>query len=169
MTQNNIIFLDIDGVLNGQYSKIYKKNDEDLDCKKAQLLKELVRKTNSKIVLSSSWKNNWEGTRRRKKLLSFLSRNGLKLYDITITHSGNNYEIIYDDSAVYEKDYDRGQEIIEYINSHKVDNYVILDDIISLGKELDKHLVVTKYYYGNGLSKKDVKKAIKILNGECYD
>lgn len=161
-----IIFLDIDGVLNGEYTNIYKKEDFDLDCKKAQLLKTLVRKTGAKIVLSSSWKRGWENTLRRKRLLSFFAKNGLKLYDVTPSLSGDDYEIIYAGKAIYEKDFSRGKEIKAYLNTHNISNYVIFDDIIDLGEDLKEHLVVTKFYYGNGISKKDIKKALKILNSD---
>lgn len=159
-----VIFLDIDGVLNGEYSKIYKKEDGDLDCKKAKLIKELVRKTGAKIVLSSSWKHRWDNTLRKKKLLKFFAENSLKLYDITPTFDGDDYEIIYAGKAVYERDFVRGREITQYLLTHDIESYVIFDDIIDLGKEHKDNLIVTKFYYGNGISKKDIKKALKILN-----
>lgn len=159
-----IIFLDIDGVLNGEYTNVYKKEDFDLDCKKAELLKQLVRKTGAKIVLSSSWKQHWNKTLRKKRLLKFFAKNGLRLYDVTPTFSGDDYEIIYAGKAIYERDFVRGREITQYLLDHNVESYVIFDDIIDLGEQHKNNLVVTKFYYGNGVSKKDIKKALKILN-----
>lgn len=159
-----VIFLDIDGVLNGEYSNIYKKQDFDLDYKKAQLIKYLVRKTGAKIVLSSSWKYNWKNTLRKKRLLSFFARNGLKLYDVTPDINDDDYEIIYAGKAIYEKDFSRGKEIKNYIQKHNITQYVIFDDIIDMGDDLREHLITTKFYYGNGVSKKDIKKALKVLN-----
>ena len=56
-----IIFLDFDGVLNSK-KYIALKNEPgvcfDPEC--LNLLKEIVLKTNAKIVLTSSWREHWD-------------------------------------------------------------------------------------------------------------
>ena len=54
-----VIFLDIDGVLNYSGCKekiggIFFVNDERI-----KILKEIIDKTNAKIVLSSTWRSGW--------------------------------------------------------------------------------------------------------------
>ena len=63
-----IVFLDVDGVLNSlNYTPV-----QDVKCvddlyvieeEKIKLLKEIIIKTNAKIVISSTWRNN-ENTKR---------------------------------------------------------------------------------------------------------
>ena len=158
----NIIFLDIDGVLNCITTKDTCGPYRGIEDIKVSLLKEIVDSSNAKIVLVSSWKEWWFKEDRLKKeqddlanyLDEKLAKEGLSIYDKT-------------------EDYDsikRGEGIIEYLyklNRRGIDvnNYVILDDLMFDYKKtkLTKHLVQTSFLYG-GLQKKHVKKAIEILN-----
>lgn len=72
----NIIFLDIDGVLNNwkEAKEHYEKTKRPYICfdwpfskKSMKVLRRLVKQTDSKIVLSSSWRNT-------KKLEKFLEK-----------------------------------------------------------------------------------------------
>ena len=176
-----IIFLDIDGVLNGYgkftgfcykvFSKLhllkFVKRHYDLfgiRTHKVKLLSKIVRKTGAMVVLSSSWRNGWyrsyaEKSDRHKELEDKLTK-----YNITVI-------------GITPKDYsgNRGLEIQEYIDTcgYKIDNFVILDDekfdIVSLFPD---NLVLTSYggditgawYENTGLKKKHVDLAVKILN-----
>ena len=84
----NIIFLDIDGVLNSHRKliEVYKKTHKphsgynypfDEIC--LNNLKELVEKTNSKIVITSSWRKDEEG---RNKIIQTLKDYSLDQYII---------------------------------------------------------------------------------------
>ena len=79
----NIIFLDVDGVLNStnKLIEVYNKTKKQhsgysypFDEKCLENLKTLVNKTNSKIVISSTWRKNEKG---RRILL-----NALKEYEL---------------------------------------------------------------------------------------
>lgn len=71
---NNIIFLDIDGVLNSNKYFDSISNKEcinpvdrlmlDIDVSKVKILLEVINKTNTKIVITSSW--------RRMKLYPYI-------------------------------------------------------------------------------------------------
>ena len=81
-----VIFLDVDGVLihNESLDGINLHIDEE----NVKTLKEIVDKTDAKIVLSSSWRkeynNDLPGKRNRYKVLeNILNRNGLEIYDRT--------------------------------------------------------------------------------------
>ena len=176
-----IIFLDIDGVLNG-YSKwtgyCYKvfsklhllkfiKRHYDLfgvRTHKVKLLSKIVKKTGAKVVLSSSWRYGWyesydKKTDREKELEDKLMK-----YNITVI-------------GITPKDYsgNRGLEIQEYMEycGYTIDKFVILDDekfdILSLYPD---NLILTSrdgnirgaWYENTGLKRKHVNKAVKLLN-----
>lgn len=153
-----IIFLDIDGVLNYKGCKARSATgclgiDED----KLLILKRIVQKTNSKIVLTSTWKTDWvkkfEGylSPDGQYLVDRLESVGLKIYDKTIDPAWHL----------------RGQGITDWIENSKcnVEQFVIIDDesfdFIELG--LDNRFVKTNFT--DGLLPEHVDKAICILNG----
>lgn len=191
----NIIFLDIDGVLNGYnrwntlgWNIICKFNSEKLKnwyrnftdpCgiheNKIKLLAEIVHSTNAKVVMSSCWRHSYwkfingvsDSTDDVKRLASLFNKYNIEVIDITQKS----------------KDGRREDEIIAWLSRHedKIDNFIILDDEnFDLKCFVDKELVQTSSifkgeiirgfdYEDTGLKRKHVKKAIKILNGESYD
>lgn len=142
----NIIFLDVDGVLNDAVTTADLMNDfptkPHLDC-----LKQIVDATGAKIVLSSTWR------------LFPSARNDVK-------NALRNVGLEFIDKTKELKD--RATEIEEWLSRHpEVENYVILDDeCISLAR-LKKNLVQTTFY--RGLLPEHVSKAINILNGGTND
>lgn len=89
MKQTNYIFLDVDGVLNNKkhYSKQHKKYGGRFFCENMPFnprsilnLRKIVRKTNAKVVISSSW-------RRSEKAMTVLEARlieyGIKIYSST--------------------------------------------------------------------------------------
>lgn len=158
---NNIIFLDIDGVLNYlkyfiemkniriNYNKVFYNNNYyatflinllDIDPNKLYLLKEIIRETNSKVVISSSWRN----LKIYPLVEDYLIKMGIPVIGTTP----------YIDSK-------RGLEIKTYLKEHKVDNYIILDDDIfpDFDEELLSHLIHTNFY-NDGLDDDNVYDAV---------
>ena len=136
----NIIFLDIDGVMNSTEDRF----STELENKDYWIrLKRLTNETNSVIVLSSSW--------RIIERLTNLVKERLKEYDIK-----------YIDKTPYLSG--RGNEIRAWLESTniKVDKFVIIDDEISDIVNLFPNNVV-KIDMHKGLQDDDVEKAIKIL------
>ena len=151
----NIIFLDVDGVLNSQNKliEIYNKTgrphsgtDYPFDEKCLENLKKLVKETGAKIVITSTWRKYEENM---KVLL-----NKLKEYNL-------DKEIIGYTPVLYTR---RENEIIEYLNNlnnlNNNINYVIIDDISNMG-QLNDNLVVTSPK--TGFTEENMKTAIKIL------
>ena len=136
----NIIFLDIDGVMNSTEDR-FSTELENIDY--WIRLKRLTNETNSAIVLSSSW--------RIIERLTNLVKERLKEYDIK-----------YIDKTPYLSG--RGHEIKTWLGSTdiKVDKFVIIDDEISDIVDLFPNNVVKTDMY-KGLQDDDVEKAIKIL------
>lgn len=157
----NIIFLDVDGVLNSdsyQYDsgKWTQRKKDQIDPASIPLLNKIIEATNAKIVVSSTWR--------------------ILYYDILI-------QILKDMGCVGEvidktpethfkaKKYrhcQRGMQIQEWLDANsiklEVDNFVILDDSTDMGHLTDK-LVKTNPLCG--IRQIDVDKAIEVLNNKC--
>lgn len=188
----NIIFLDIDGVLNGYnrwntlgWDIVCKFNSERLrnwyreltdPCgvheKKVKLLAKIVHRTGAKVVMSSTWRHSYwkfvngetDSIDNVKKLASLLNKYNIEVIDITPKSPKGRRE----------------DEIIAWLSRHEdeVGNFVILDDEnFDLECFVDKELVQTSSiskgeiikcftHEDTGLKRKHVKKAIRILNGE---
>lgn len=139
----NIIFLDIDGVLNSSNSKELILNIIDLN--KLYLLYKLVNITNSEIIIISS-RRRYE-SERNDLIYCF------KQYDLNISFIPNdiNYR-------------NRSDEILKYLENRKYNNFVILDDLdlgYSNNKLLNDHFILIDGIVG--LTKNNCLKAIEIL------
>lgn len=117
----NIIFLDIDGVIDRTVEEL---QDEDLKIEEPEdmlaphridCLKEIVDKTNAKIVISSIWRlgYNPEGF---KDLFKEKSKSGVILPVIDTTRKRSHGNEI------------RGDLVNEWLNNNHYDKYIILDD-----------------------------------------
>ena len=134
-----VIFLDIDGVLNS----INDKFSQTLETQShLSLLGELVKKTNAKIVLSSSWR----GIPSLRKLVE----NKMKSI---------NTEVI---GATRSLPGTRGSEIKDWMKDKDIESFVILDDDKDMDEMTETNLVLTDS--NKGLQKEDIEKALKILN-----
>ncbi len=161
----NVIFLDIDGVLNDlnyfmerhpkvlelYTNKIYDNSDTlklqrlmlDIDIKKLKILKEIIDETKSLVVITSSWKTLEVFPYVKNELIKL----GIPIIDVTKDHN-----------------FDRGTGIKNYLKEHNVENYIILDDDIfkDYDEELLSHLIKTSFI-SKGLSNNHKEKAIKKL------
>lgn len=171
----NVIFLDIDGVLNDFDDKV----DSDAICERhLEQLKSIVDATDAKVVLSSTWRT----------LTSYLDDvfDALRKHDIPfigVTPEGADIRFVvkrfpqitprftheryfnFDDMSETVVD-DRGAEIAHWLCKHEkdVDRFVILDDEDADIMQYFPHNLV-KTSCDCGLSDEDVEKAINILKG----
>ena len=159
-----VIFLDIDGVLNTNYStSCFKETDGliylGIDNDKVEQLKRIVDATGAKIVLSSDWRHEYQiGTSDQtnnngsKYLYNKMREHGLEIHDKTV-------DIQW---AL------RDEEIKKYLEEHEVEDYVILDDrpfFIARDEMLCKHFILTNAKESEGgLIPKLADFAIEILN-----
>ncbi len=135
MKQTPLIFLDFDGVLNSQLFYVRRKNGEfsthdlalcrDIDPEAVELLNNLIKKTDAKVVVSSTWRLG----RTIKELQEILESAGFVGEVIDKTPSMNHGQ--YGDCIL------RGNEILAWIKANKdivggyydtYRRYVILDD-----------------------------------------
>lgn len=176
----NIIFLDIDGVMNSTEEMIalYNQHGSSIDNTlpsptKCKLLKQLVDETGSKVVLSSSWRLSLNAI---QKLIDLFEPYNLILSGFTCHEVDNKkfkntlfedikprYQHTIGDFGTYIED--RGAEIAAWLLDHpRVSNFVILDDEDSDIKAwFPNNLVKTDLQVG--LTLNDCLKAIEILKG----
>ena len=160
-----VLFLDIDGVLNCMMPT--PSDDQewvDLDEWRYGLNPQLVARlrfiianTNCKIVISSSWRHhtnyapyqhdrNW-----RDVLAEMLHR----------TQDG-----VFADETGYDNEGRRGIEIVQWLESHPVDAYCVVDDeTVDILPYVDSDKVV-KIDPKFGLTIEDAKRIIYVLNKE---
>ena len=151
-----LIFLDIDGVLNCAASFTRRGNSFPIDDDKVDLLAQIVEATGAEIVLSSTWRSDFDDDMNiiykrsgAPKLVEKLKARGLKLFGRTPNLPT-----------------ERGTEIKVWLLEHEdlnIESICILDDDVDMGK-LGKFLVKTNWNLG--LTPHCVEKAIKILNKE---
>ena len=155
-----VVFLDIDGVLNEEKSRSRCCGYKGIDDKKAENLAKIVEETNAKIVLISTWKDDWRKTDKAHQgmmanyLDKKLKKQGLAVLDKTKSIDKNGFH------------FSRGEGILQYLADNKVEKYVILDDYQfdydSCG--LTDHYIKTNAHSG-GLTEQLAEKAIKTIKG----
>ena len=151
-----IIFLDIDGVLNSIHTKERTLNGYIfIEDEKILLLKDLIEKTNAKVVLSSTWRQGWDDLNNNlntKDSIDFvllrdkLNEFGIELFDYTSCPVTS----------------DRGSKIKEWLSKHldEVDSVLIFDDESNM-KPFNKFIVRTSFC--DGLKEKHIRKGFEIL------
>lgn len=151
-----ILFLDFDGVVS-TFEKGWRLDEEKLS-----LLKEIIDKTNAKIVVSSSWKVGYDNVDK------FIETLGGRRKSETIKNNGNMFQWfcnniydITDSNGSW-----RGDEIQRWIDAHKeeIESYVILDDDSDMRENQLFNFVQTDGY--EGITSREVKLCTKILNNE---
>lgn len=178
--KHKIIFLDVDGVINIPPYMTF-----DQEC--LSNLKVLLEKTEAKIVISSSWRTgNLELTKQEfpKWMRKYIVGETIRGYHETIKGSslpierGNEIKHWVDRNLVYPwhahgeltdeyRDKSSNKET-SYLMTWNIPNidftYVIIDDDDDMLYQQKDYFVHTNYK--NGFTKKDLNKALKILNHE---
>ena len=118
-----VIFLDIDGVLNEENSRSRCCGYKGIDDKKVENLAEIVKATGAEIVLISTWKDDWRKTDKRHQgmMANYLDRK-LAKQGLTILDKTESVDRV---SGFH---LSRGEGILQYLSTHSVEKYVILDD-----------------------------------------
>ena len=152
-----IIFLDIDGVLNSvmyDTQRLEESAENRIDMTRVKLLADIVNATGAKIVLSSTWREDWDKSSELcgddgEYINECLAKFGLSIIDKTPY-------LNYSDERQF--------EILAWLVDHtnEVESFVILDDIDCSWGVLSNNVVITNPY-GYGLEEAHVKKALDIL------
>ena len=163
----NVIFLDIDGVLNCNYSTYEMTSTHSMFVQenKIKILKEIIDKTDAKVVLCSSLRRFFikeenevfPTTLKGKKLYDKLLKYDIKLYDITPVTEGNKEESIK----------------IWLSNRNDVNSFIIDDDPLQFDEYLDKliqtsekrqNYLLSFMKFSIGLCEEHIGQAIEMLN-----
>lgn len=155
---NKVIFLDFDGVITTL------KSNWTIDNDKVELVKQICDATGAKIVISSSWRRytleqTIEAITNQESLIG---HNPFPYLEYIVDITSRMYAFKHGNR---EEHYGlcRGIEIEQWLSEHEdVTNYVILDDDSDMLLSQKEHFIKTHAL--NGISKRDVEKAIKILN-----
>jgi len=152
---NNIIFLDIDGVLND--------NSSSFSLESVNVLKYLIKIYNTKVVMITSWQMN--GTENKRKNIKYKFEK-LGIYDIDFIDP--NFEGCLGNIILPS----RLLGIVDYLRKYPEYNYVIFDD----DYHNDYKLLCLNYYKTNaykGLNYGDLKKIefrpVNLNNFKCIN
>lgn len=159
----NIVFIDFDGVLNNRTSMFIRSIDRNKgifskDC--VDLFKILLDKTDSKFVVSSSWRAR-----------------GVDLFDSRNTHIHKAFETCgfedwrdystYDGVTPHLDTGKRGDDIAAWLGKHHdIDKYVIIDDDSDMLHFQYKHFVQTNDVAG--LTYTDIQAAARCMGKEIF-
>ncbi len=168
----NVIFLDIDGVLNTSHFGLndYKNKYGGyliIDSKKVEILKNICDLTNTKVVLSTGWKDILDDE------LKPLNKDGEFLLEIFnmyhIPLIGKTKTIPKDLGDGKQQKYWKEYEILDYLKNHpEVIHFCIIDDDTNGLESLLDYLVKTKDYQGleedEGLTKEHLKEINMVLH-----
>lgn len=167
----NVIFLDIDGVLNSNFwcenNQKEISNGKLIDREKVKLLSSLVRATNAKIILHSGWRfwldDNLNPLRVEAEiLLEIFKAEGLSIDGVTPDLTTEEIRRTKKFSLV------KAEEILLWISEHKdVKSWVVIDDLDLHNDEVEKHQIKTDQTIG--LTVEDLKKAERILCSKTID
>ncbi|MBR6780227.1 MAG: hypothetical protein IKM24_04335 [Clostridia bacterium] len=148
-----VIFLDIDGVLNGpRYVRSCGHFGVVIDPARLHLLKQITDVTGAVIVLATSWREHWNPDANLcddagRDINAIFSEVGLSVFGKTPKLQTG-----------------RTDEICAWLDANpQVKNFVVLDDAFMQAAQLDGHIVRTSNLRG-GLDERNVIEAIRILN-----
>eukprot|EP01084_Bolivina_argentea_P062546 114396_1 len=172
-----ILFLDIDGVMNGSQDLYQFDNEDDNEddiedealfkTHRVNRLKEILKQTNCKIVLSTAWRREIEGKKQIKK--EFTNK-GIKWDDVYIgdTPIEDTFHVdVQSDYDMCQRTYEI-EKYLKYIESkYIIKSWCAVDDMTLNRGNKDKqimkgHFVQTDGYAG--LTDQDTLKVISILN-----
>ena len=164
----NIIFLDIDGVLNSKFwdasHQMEISDGKYIDSEKVILLSKLVKSTKASIVLHSGWRfwfdEKLKPTRKEAEhLVSLLEKEGMYISGVTPDLTTEEIRKTKKFSKV------KADEILTWLHEHEdTENWVVLDDLDLHNEAIARHQVMTDSECG--LTEVDATKAAKILNME---
>lgn len=171
----NVVFLDIDGVLQ-PHNSMYRFNADDkiieMLSKKHNIdysqydfydvaavyydwdeqavcrLKYILDETNSKIIISSNWRSN---------IFPYKTKDFLAIQELDSYWFADNIDLGYQQNSTMTKT--RAMEIKDSLDRYDIDNFVVLDDWQRLLEYFPNNCVITH----NAISINDMHKCIRIL------
>ena len=155
----DIIFLDIDGVLNDASTKETIKGVVGVSDGKLKILKKIVEDNGAEIILTSSWKDDWEYPCNRPSDKHTIYGQYLddRFAEFNLAIAGKT-----EDDWVH-----RGNGILQWLANYDWEHFVVLDDQIYIDFRkcgIFRHLVQTSWK--TGLREKHIRKVAEVLQKE---
>ena len=150
----NIIFLDIDGILNTS-------SDRRINRNMVKRLSRLVKDTNSKVILHSGWRfwfneNMQPLNGQAKNLQEELWKEGITLSGKTPDLSDENIKKTQTFSKV------KASEILSWLDRQSdIDSWVVLEDLDLKNETVKKHQIMPDP--DTGLTDEDIDKAMALI------
>lgn len=160
----NVIFLDIDGVLNSNFwNQEHQKEISDgtlVDETKIELLSKLVKDCSASVILHSGWKywfdEEIKPMRNEAKVLQeMLSTHGISIAGITPDFADDEIKRTKKFSLV------KAKEILSWVDEHPGCNWIVIDDLDLHNDIVFAHQIMTDNT--KGLTEADVDKAMELL------
>ena len=153
----NIIFLDIDGVLNSKFwDSEHQREISDgklVDVEAVRLLAELVNRADARVILHSGWRFWFEA----EHLLETMQSEDITIDGVTPDLTTEEIRRSKKFSLV------KADEILLWMKENgEFANWVVLDDLDLHNSEVEKHQI--KPDPNVGITKEDVDKALIILS-----
>lgn len=165
-TTQPFLFIDIDGVLNSHDINTYGYNTIHRD--KIERLNQIVKATDAEVVISSAWRYMMLAKRPAMTIDGFrymMMTHGLASFVKVVGHTKSDEEIP-----------ERGDQIADYLLTHGMRPYVVLDDGSEVPQETTRSMTQSLYdRHGDrwlvidgavGLTDANVAEAIAILRTE---
>ena len=154
-----VLFLDVDGVLNNYFTKVYINKHHFVEDSKLMILQNIIKETDCKIVLSSSWRQGWEdvddGCNITIDAIDYIALKD-KLFEYNM--------VLFDKTPTLPSfNATRGEEIKKWLdewNGEPITNIAILDDNTNM-KPLGRYQLQTSIM--KGIEEKHLNKIKKIL------
>lgn len=146
-----VIFLDFDGVLNSnRYVRECGYFGVVLDPRAMEILKDIVDRTDAKLVLSTSWKEHWSKNEKKCDASGTLINEIFARYGLSI----------YDKTPLLPRE--REVQIRQWLTDNpETENFAVLDDMFLSADFMTGHFVKTSSF--KGLEKEEAEKVIRIL------
>lgn len=147
-----VIFEDLDGPIipyDTDSDVDYHTFFDDIDKwnrKAIKNLNKIVKKTDAKVVISSSYRT----LKTLDEIQTQMNKAGFR-YEV--------YDVVQNDV-----DKERGADIDDWLDNHEVEKFIIIDDHNHDFKDIFNNKIFIKTGHKKGITKKIVKKAIKQLN-----
>lgn len=153
-----VIFLDVDGVMISEESFLLTMalggRMVFFSRKAMKALKKVVRQTGAVVVLTSSWRPmpGYAPTRSYEQFCTALQRNGTPLHDRT--------------PWLEDREHDRGDEIVTWMEEHQPEAWVIIDDNDRFRSHPELKERWVRIDPAHGFTPPDADKAIAILEAQ---
>ena len=161
----NVIFLDIDGVLNSNFwNENHQREISDgtlIDEEKIGILATLVKETDSLIILHSGWRMWFDVDlkplrKEAQRLVDLFAKEGLHIDGVTPDLTTEEIRRTKKFSLV------KAEEILLWIKTHEdINGWVVIDDLDLNNEAIEVHQVKTDATIG--LTEEDVERAKRIL------